>query len=761
MLTAKLLTIEGIVQGVGFRPFVYGLAKRFDIKGEIANTSSGVLLRIEAEEDRIDAFCTALSKTPPPLAQITRISILSETLRNYSDFSIVRSQSHADRSALISPDVAICEDCLREMNDPKDRRYHYPFINCTNCGPRYTIISDIPYDRTNTSMKEFRMCPQCQAEYDNPENRRFHAQPNACADCGPHVKLYDTRKNEISGGNPIETTAKLLKDGYIIAIKGLGGFHLAVDAQNDAAVIHLRQRKFREEKPFALMCESLNHIKLFAHIRPEEETLLCSPQRPIVLLEKKEPNPISPSAAPNNRYFGVMLPYTPLHYLLLHHFARYTLHVALVMTSANSSDEPIVIGNEEAFERLGNIADYLLIHNRDIYLRSDDSIVRIADDQPRLIRRSRGYVPVPIFLNKKVPQILACGAELKNTICLTKENRSFISQHIGDLENPMAYSFFRQTIGHLETILNIQPQIIAHDLHPDYFSTVYASEQSDIPKIAVQHHHAHIASCMAEHGLDGQVIGIACDGTGLGTDGNLWGCEILIADYKSFHRAAHLNYIPMPGSAAAIREPWRMAIAYLYDAFGEELWRLDLPMLGQCDEQKIKIVVQMIQKKVNCPMSSGLGRFFDAVAAIAGIRSHVCFEGQAAMELEMISTPTESHYDFSLLTSHFPFLIQTAPILRSIVSDIRHGISLSDIGSKFHTMLIHIFVYICEIVRKESGLNRVVLSGGSFQNVLLLSGLHKALEKKDFQVFSHRLVPTNDGGISLGQALIAASALRL
>ncbi|MEE9496515.1 MAG: carbamoyltransferase HypF, partial [Desulfobacterales bacterium] len=624
--------------------------------------------------------------------------------------------------------------------------------NCTNCGPRYTIIDDIPYDRPKTSMKHFTMCPICQAEYDDPGNRRFHAQPNACAECGPHIDLYDNTRQEIATPKPLEKTVELIKQGYIIAIKGLGGFHLAVDAENDLAVANLRKRKHREEKPFALMSFDVESVQSYAKVGTEEGKLLKSPQRPIVLLKKREPNSISKEVAPRNRYFGAMLPYTPLHYLLLSRG-----FTALVMTSGNLREEPIAIDNDDAFERLSDIADYFLIHNRDIYLRSDDSIVRKAAGAIRFIRRSRGYVPVPVFLNKKVPSILACGAELKNTVCLTKGNQAFLSQHIGDLENLATYDFFKLTIRHMKRILDINPEIIAFDLHPDYLSTRYAEELQDINKIQVQHHHAHIVSAMAENRIDDPVIGLSFDGTGYGTDGAIWGGEILIADTEKFYRAAHFAYVPMPGSTAAIKEPWRMAVSYLYDAFGDKFWDLDLPLLKEMDIIKVKIMVDMVNKKINSPLTSSLGRLFDGIAAITGIRYKVAFEGQAAMELEMLAADKVADiYNYEWITTE-GHKILTRPIIQGVVNDMVNGIHPSVISRKFHQTLIRLFADLCGIIRKENGLNRVVLSGGVFQNSILLTGLIKVLEKENFKVFSHTQVPANDGGISLGQALVAAA----
>jgi len=750
---AKRLKISGIVQGVGFRPFVYQLAQQYRIKGEVANTSSGVTLHIEGTQENIDLFCIDLTQKSPPLAHITDISIHPESAKGFNAFSIIQSKAGPCRATLISPDVSVCRDCLKEIFDPEDRRYQYPFANCTNCGPRYTIIDDIPYDRPNTSMKHFDMCDQCQAEYDDPGNRRFHAQPNACSVCGPHVTLYDNTGKRIDDPNPIEKTAALLKQGYIVAIKGLGGFHLAVDAQNHDAVLRLRERKRREEKPLAIMSEHVDRIMAYAQVEPEEERLLTSLQRPIVLLKKKEPNFISSAVSPKNRYFGAMLPYTPLHYLLLSYdFA------ALVMTSGNISEEPIAIDNADAFERLSDIADYFLIHNRDIYLRSDDSIVRRTAGSVHFIRRSRGYIPTPVFLKHNVPHILACGAELKNTVCLTRADNAFLSQHIGDLENLSTYEFFQLTINHMKKILDIDPEIIAYDLHPDYLSTQYAQESAGMEKVPVQHHHAHIVSCMAENRLDGPVIGLSFDGTGYGTDGTIWGGEILFVEPGRFTRAAHLSYVSMPGSAAAIKEPWRMAISYLYDAFGEEFWDIHLPGLKEIEESRIQFMVEMIQKGVHSPMTSSLGRLFDGVAAITGIRNRVFYEGQAAMELEMTAGEIgNAVYDYEWVTEADIRKILPAPIVRGVAQDVKNGVSASEISSKFHATLIRLFSVLCGDLRLETGLKKVVLSGGVFQNSLLLSGLIQALEEKDFQVYTHTKVPTNDGGISLGQAVVAAA----
>jgi len=756
IIVGRKLTANGIVQGVGFRPFVCQLALHYELNGNIANTSSGVIIHIEGSKQKIKAFVRDLGEKSPRLAHITEISSSHEPVIGYKEFTIQTSRKESSRSTLISPDMAICDDCLHELFDPENRRYQYPFINCTNCGPRYTIIDDIPYDRPNTSMKHFKMCPKCRKEYDDPADRRFHAQPNACEMCGPSVSLYDNRRIPVLAKDPVKRTVDLLKQGHIVAIKGLGGFHLTVNAGNNDAVIRLRRRKHREEKPFALMSYDLEQIRKYAYIEPDEDVILTSPQHPIVLLRKKVPNPLSPEISPFNKNFGTMLPYTPLHYLLLR-----SDFIALVMTSGNISKEPISIDNDKAFERLGVIADYFLIHNRDIYLCCDDSIVRRMDGATRFIRRSRGYIPTPIFLKEEIPQILACGAEQKNTICLIKGKNAFISQHIGELENLETYRFFELTVQHMKQILDIDPQIVAYDLHPDYLSAHYARQQKEMKKIAVQHHHAHIVSCMAENRLDGPALGLSFDGTGYGTDGHIWGGEVLIVEAHQFTRAAHLVYLPMPGGQAAIKEPWRMAVAYLFNAFGEAFHDLDLQLFQGLEKEKIKIILEMISKQVNAPQTSSLGRLFDGIAAILGIRKKVAYEGQAAMELEMaIREETEEFYDYEWERGKDLRRIQINPIIRGVVKDIENNLPVSDISAKFHTTLVRLFSELCAILRKETDLNRVVLSGGVFQNATLLTGLRNALEDKGFQVFTHSLVPTNDGGISLGQAVVAAAITR-
>ena len=753
MVQRNKAIVRGIVQGIGFRPFVYNLAKKHKLTGYILNNSTGVEIDVEGESVHIDKFFVELENDHPPLARITSVNRSSAPIKNYADFKIRKSLTQNSKVTLIPPDICVCDDCLNEMRDPADRRFGYAFINCTNCGPRYTIIKDVPYDRPLTSMNIFTMCKLCQQEYENPENRRFHAQPNACPVCGPRVELFDSGQKRVETNDPIKNTIELLKQGFVVAIKGLGGFHLAVDAENNDAVSKLRHRKSREEKPLALMSPSVEQIIEFATLSPQEEKLISSPQRPIVLLEKKIPSSIADQVAPKNKYFGVMLPYTPLHYLLLEND-----FLALVMTSGNMTDEPIVIDNDEAFSRLGSIADYFLIHNRDIYLRSDDSIVRRIENQNVINRRARGYVPFPVFLKKKFPRILACGTELKNTICLTKDKNAIVSQHIGDLKTEESYQFFKLTVNHLQKLFDIQPDIVAYDLHPNYICTQFALELKNVKKIGVQHHHAHIVSCMTEQGIDGPVIGLSFDGTGYGTDGKIWGGEVLQVEGENFQRLAHLNYAPMPGGDAAIQEPWRMAVSYLYQVLGDEFLELNLPFVEQAGKKKVDIILQMITKGINCPETSSLGRLFDGVSALLGICNHATYEGQPAIMLEQYIEDKISNkkYLFEWSRKDDSNIIQIEPLLKGIVKDLLDGKSPGIISHKFHSTLIDLFLDICLAAKNETGLDRVVFSGGVFQNVILLTGLQNALKKENFVVYSHEKVPTNDGGISLGQAAVAA-----
>ncbi|KPK90235.1 hypothetical protein AMJ80_08695 [bacterium SM23_31] len=771
------LVINGIVQGVGFRPFIYRIAKENNLKGYVLNNSHGVEIIVEGEREHIDAFLYEIQHNAPPLAHITHIHFVegksasggkeSPPKNGFTDFTILDSKENGETATLIAPDIAVCDDCLKELFDPYDRRYLYPFINCTNCGPRYTIIDDIPYDRIHTSMKHFIMCPECQREYDDPLDRRFHAQPNACPKCGPKVELLDNSGNKVGGENhgyahysaPIVRAIEFLKMGKIVAVKGLGGFHLACDAENDEAVQTLRKRKQREEKPLAVMAKDIRTIKTFAFIEPEEERLLSLIQRPVALLREKMHNTLSENVAPHNNYFGVLLPYTPIHYILLNNTFK-----ALVMTSGNISEEPIATGNREALERLSTIADYFLLHDRDIYIRNDDSVYRVFEKKPYPIRRSRGFVPVPVFLSKEIPPVFGCGAELKNTICLTRGNKAFLSQHIGDMENYETLKSFDLTYNRLKNILEIEPEIVAYDLHPDYLSTAYALELTGKKLVGVQHHHAHIVSCMAENPAvsDEEVIGISLDGTGYGLDGRIWGGEVLIATLRSFERAAHFEYVPMPGGEKVIKEPWRMGLSYLYHAFGENLFDANVNFLHDIETNKKDIILKLIDTKLNAPLTSSCGRLFDGVAALIGLRETVRYEGQAAVELEntipvgwkFFDNPGE-RYTFSLYQQKETKIIRLTELIKNIVHDIERKEKKEVISCKFHNTLIEIFKEICIQLRAERKINTVVLSGGCFQNMYLLSHLKSLLEKYNFTVYSHAQVPTNDGGIALGQAVAA------
>ena len=753
----RQIEVSGIVQGVGFRPYVYRLATDRRLRGNIRNTPAGVTIEIQGPPETVQNFVEHLPAEAPPLARITSFVVREVACNTDADFRIVHSRTGEAVRTLISPDVAICPDCLRELFDPADRRYHYPFINCTNCGPRFTIVRDIPYDRPSTSMAVFPMCPACQTEYEDPLNRRFHAQPNACWECGPRVELWDRSGRKISRRDPIAEAASGLHAGLVVAVKGLGGFHLAVDSTKRAAVALLRERKRRVEKPFAIMVPDLAAAQDICEVDSAARVALESVQRPIVLLPKKSSCTIPEEVAPFNRYLGLFLPYTPLHYLLL----REGGFKALVMTSGNLSEEPIAIDNHEVIRRLSGLADYFLVHNREILLRCDDSVVRVADGITRQLRRSRGFVPVPVFLKNEQPSVLAVGGELKNTICLTKGSHAFLSQHIGDLENAESYSFFNEAIEHLKRILEIQPTVIAYDFHPDYFSTKWALQQSGTPLVGVQHHHAHIASCMAENHLEGKVIGFALDGTGYGTDGLVWGGEVLIADYEDFERAAHFEYVPLPGGAAAIREPWRMAVSYLAHHFGRDFLKLDIPFVRRQESHKTELLLRMIDQKVNSPLTSSCGRLFDAVAALIGIRQQVNYEAQAAIELEMAVSSSENNdgYPTDLRPDGDRWIIGTQPLFEAIVGDLRRDIAVGEISRRFHNGLVDTFVRLAGLLRNKTGLNRVCLSGGTFHNVYLSCQLESQLTKADFEVFTHHEVPAGDGGLSLGQALVAAATL--
>ncbi len=766
------ISVTGIVQGVGFRPHVYKLAVSNRLNGFVLNDATGVKIEIQGNEEGVSRFERQLKHDPPLRSRIDSFDIKvkgSSELFNY--FSIKESESSKEKVAQVSPDLDVCEDCLRELFDPDDRRYLYPFINCTNCGPRYTIIEDVPYDRPMTSMEIFKMCEVCQKEYDDPMNRRFHAQPNACSVCGPKVYLRDNHGKEIliggtSGDNEIlfKKVSELLKEGKIIAVKGIGGFHLACDALNEKAVSTLRKRKFREDKPFAVMFPDIKSVGLFCETSKQEKTLLESVAHPVVLLRKRKNKDVTYSVAPNNHYLGAMVPYSPIHHLLFHFFPN-----PLVMTSGNVSDEPIVFSNAEALNRLSKIADFFLLHNREINIRCDDSVYRIWNGLEYPVRRSRGYAPDSIKLESKFNEpILACGPEQKNTFALAKGELVYLSHHIGDMENYEVLRSLEEGVKHYKKVFDIEPVIIAYDLHPDYLSTKYANEYPDftesgkkVKKIGIQHHHAHAVSCMAENGVDSPTIAVVLDGTGFGIDGTIWGGEILLTEYHKFKRLGYFETVQMPGGEAAIDNPWQMAFSYLYKTYGEELFNLDLDFLNKIEQNKKEIVLNLIKKGFNSPLTSSCGRLFDGVAAIAGVRNSVNYEGQAAVEFEQcIQDESDDFYNFTLSGDNGTYIIQWKTMIRQVVEDVQKGEKSSKISVKFHNGLAKILCLVVEKSREVTGINRVVLSGGVFMNIYLLTHLYKLLEDKGFLVYTHRRIPANDGGIALGQAVIAGAKIK-
>ncbi|MCP4721556.1 MAG: carbamoyltransferase HypF [Desulfobacteraceae bacterium] len=772
IIVLKRLEISGVVQGVGFRPFLFGLAHTHGLTGRVSNTAKGVLVMVEGPCDAVADFVRDISEKSPLLSRVTGIESQNLPPQGFSSFDIVKSSASNFRNTLISPDVSICDDCLAEMKNSKDRRFEYPFINCTNCGPRYTIIQDVPYDRPKTSMKTFQMCGDCQKEYDNPMDRRFHAQPNACPVCGPRVYLTDNQGIRLDKDprDALARAAAFLNQGKILAVKGLGGFHLAVDAANDQAVARLRQKKGRPDKPFALMAAQASVLFNHLHVDDKENKLLESYHRPIVLLEKKKVRKntkehpwLSPLLAPLNTCLGVMLPYAPLHYLLLDKGPD-----ILVMTSGNRSGEPLSIDNDDALDAFAHIADYFLLHDRDIYFRADDSIARVQFGKQRFIRRSRGYAPLPIGLDRKLPPVLGCGGGLKSTICLTRNQNAFLSQHIGDLDNHKVYEFYTQTIEHMKKILGIDPVLVAHDLHPGYMSTEYAKllEDNGANCIPVQHHHAHAVSCMGENHIDEQVIGLTLDGTGYGTDGHIWGGEILTCTHGQFSRRAQLSYVHMPGGDAAVLEPWRMAAAVLFKAYGRSFLDLDITFIQSIDSQKLSFLCQMMEKNLNSPLTSSAGRLFDAVSSLLGICDIISHESQAAMELEAVAANSNAKagaglYSFDLIESEkegCPYYeVDMMPCIREIVRDLKQGTPCEDISANFHLTLVNSFVAAAHRVGLDTGIKKAVLSGGVFNNNLVLRHTILGLEKKGFTVYTHTQVPTGDGGIPLGQVLVAAA----
>jgi hydrogenase maturation protein HypF len=812
-----LIRVQGLVQGVGFRPFVYGLATELRLNGWVRNTFAEVEIFLQGQEEVREDFLARLSKEAPPLARIDGISSEpappAEQQRKYQKFAITPSAIRPDQQTTtpIPPDAALCPDCQQELLDPTDRRYLYPFLSCTNCGPRFTIIRDLPIDRANTVMTDFPLCTDCQAEYDNPLDRRFHAQASACPVCGPRLTLRDSgyRRGEslcspsligqARGTAPTSLeillrARRLLRQGKILAIKGLGGFHLACDASNPAAITELRRRKNRPDKPFALMATGLDQIREICQVSDAEEKLLQGSEKPIVLLAKRQPLPtvktmgylcpappgrqgqsvlvgqpiiaqsFKTGLAPHLDRLGCMLPYTPLHLLLLDQndpaLAQEPAPLLLVMTSGNRSGQPIITENEQALDQLGSLADALLIHDRPILASCDDSVVKIDQSvSPSFLRRSRGYTPAPLHLPFTVPSLLAMGGQLKNTFCLAEGKQAFVSQHIGDMEEAATSVAFEKILSEAIRLVGIHPQYIAHDLHPQYFTSRYAqqyarqkAQQYNLSCIAVQHHHAHIAACMADNGLeDRQLIGLAFDGTGYGPDSTIWGGEVLIASYGEYKRFAHLQHLPLPGAEAAIREPWRIATGAAH-ALGIASEELDgLPFLRHIDPQAITILRQQVDKEINCPQTSSMGRFFDATASLLGIRNQISYEGQAAIELEVLARPyLDSTAPYSL--DHTVFLQE---LFQAMIEDIHRQEPAGLIGAKFHHSVAHLTLDLCLQVRAATGLQEVALSGGVWQNGLLLGLVCQGLEKEGLTVYTHQQVPSNDGGLALGQLAVA------
>lgn len=787
----RAVNVRGIVQGVGFRPFVYRLAEELQLCGFVRNEAGAVRIEIEGALDSLERFREQLLAQRPPLAQIEDFSWERMPLRQESRFRIESSApaestggplGPAEQEIFVAPDLATCDECLAELFDPADRRFGYPFLNCTNCGPRLTVVTAAPYDRSNTTMAGFPLCAACRAEYDDPQDRRFHAQPIACPECGPQLRLLNERGECITADDPLRSFADALRRGQIGALKGLGGYHLVCDARNETAVAELRRRKQRDEKPLAIMVADAEDAAQLCDMSAAEWELLRSPRRPIVLLRKRwgiaGGRGVAEGVAPGNPWLGVTLPYTPLHHLL----ARAVGRIPLVMTSGNRSDEPIACADDDALQRLGGIADVFLTHDRPIRVRCDDSVTRIVAGAELLVRRSRGDAPRPIALPRACRRLaLAVGGQFKATFALGRGRSAFLSHHLGDLDHLAAYRAFTRDIELYEALFATRPELIVHDLHPDYASTRYARDRAaaeGLPVLAVQHHHAHVASCLAEHGLEGPAIGVAFDGTGYGTDGAVWGGEFLIADLRGFRRAAHLRYVGLPGGEQAIRQPWRMAVSHLVDA-GCDGSSIQLGATAA----ELRTVARMLERRLNTPLTSSVGRLFDAVAALLGVRQRVSYEGQAAEELEWLATgvtadgaypwagfpdPAEKRHpimDGSGKPSHEPFFhdapwtIDTRPLIRALVADVNDGVDRRLIARRFHSAMVELVATVCCLIREETRLDQVALSGGVFLNAILAQEVPERLAADGFRVYRHRLVPAGDGGLSLGQLAVAAATM--
>jgi len=751
----KRLHITGIVQGVGFRPTVFNLAQRYSLTGWVLNNAHGVETEVRGPEANVQAFIQDLRQNPPPLSAIDSFTVEDAPDQAFTEFQIRHSEDDPSDFLPVSPDLNICPDCRRELFDPSDRRYRYPFINCTNCGPRFSIVTGIPYDRPNTSMAGFSLCPDCAEEYQDPSNRRFHAQPIACPVCGPQVWYEENGQKLAERENAIQTARKALTEGKILAVKGLGGFHLVCDAQNPQTVEKLRLRKRRSGKPFALMAFDLETIREFSRVSLDEENLLNSPTAPVVLLETTAAGKeLARLVAPDQNRLGFMLPYTPLHLLLLEPAEGFPK--VLVMTSGNLSEEPIAYSNKDAHKCLSGLADGFLLHDRPIHTRIDDSVISVIEGVPHIQRRARGFAPLPLQISTNAIPTLACGTELKNTFCLVRDRYAFVSHHIGDLENQETLTAFEDAVRHYEKIFRIKPQLLATDLHPDYLASRYARQRAaeeNLPLVEVQHHHAHIVSCMADNGLKQHepVIGLAFDGTGYGTDGAIWGGEVLLANWKSFERPYHFEYMPLPGGEAAVRKPARMALSLiLHASLDPESYAFPFHQALDPDEQSA--VANQVRTGFNTPKTSSVGRLFDGVAALIGLHQQISYEAQNAIALETIADPNEqSSYDFPIEDGQ----ILVSPVIRAIVHDLKHSVSPAVISARFHNGLTACSVCVSERLRSQTGLRQVALSGGVWQNKTLISRTITALKASGFEVFWPRKLPTNDGGVSLGQALVA------
>ena len=750
------IIITGLVQGVGFRPFVFRNAIRFGLTGWVQNTNQNVKIIITGTPANVQSFLISLKLEIPPAAVIDEISVLEIDSISFPAFTIRDSHDISSQITEISPDIAVCEECLRDIDQPGSR-LDYAFVNCTNCGPRFTIIEDLPYDRGKTTMKSFAMCPACRKEYETVTDRRFHAQPTACRECGPHYELF-AGNNRISKeiGIIVNHVSNCIENGGIVLVKGLGGMHLACDAFNKTAEKRLRDIKNREGKPFAVMFRDIESLKHYAGLSQKEEESLKSWQRPIVLLEKKDDSNLCLMSEDLNAgltLLGVMLPYMPFHYLLFRHLKT----AAIVLTSGNFSNEPILIDNQLALEQFSPFVDVTILHNRAIYNRTDDSVVRIMGGKERILRRSRGYVPAPVRTTLNTEGILAFGAELTNCFCVGKGQKAFISQHIGDLRGLETTLFYENTIAQFLRLFRVTPSLLAVDMHPGYISTKTGLNYDNLPIVRVQHHHAHIASCMAEHHLDEKIIGIALDGTGYGSDGNSWGAEFMICDLNDFERVTHFEYIPQPGGDLAVEEPWRMAVSYLYKVFGRGFLNLELPFFRNIDPERVQLILQMIDKSINSPLTSSAGRLFDCVASLLDLVQVASFQAEGPMRLEsLVKNDCTAGYSFQYGET---FCFDNT--IRSIVEDLNHGINKGIIATRFHNTIISVIFEFAYSIRRKQGINKVVLSGGVFQNKYLLEGALEILQKNNFEVYSHSKVPANDGGIALGQLAVASKRREL